>query len=237
MISNQMLDGFPIPDVAREAFQKQGFQSSGLTDGVDMFLAHDKGMSYRFYIHPIYNATKSKIAKYERFDEIQMIEWFVDKRNKPVEQIRFLPPQLLQLDEEGRGIGGAYAESFNRWLDGAKTPGLPLNKWGVLSDADCATLASAGVFSVEQFASLPRAKVTGKDHTEIIEAFERAIQYVAGKIGSVDRDRQADEILELHKANAAKDEAIEELQMQMKALLSKKKGGRPRKIQETDLGE
>lgn len=201
-----------------------------------MFLAHDKGTSYRFYIHPIYNAQKSKIAKYERFDDITMIEWFVDKRNKPVEQVRFLPPELLALDEEGRATGGRYAESYNRWLDGVKTPGLPLSKWGVLSDSDVATLSSGGVFSVEQFASMPRAKVTGKYHTEIIEAFERAIQYVAGKIATVDRDQHADEILALHKANAEKEQAIEELQMQMKALLSKKKGGRPRKV-ETDLGE
>lgn len=234
-----MLNGFPIPDVAREAFQKQGFQNSGLTEGVDMFLAHDKGTSYRFYIHPIYNKQKSTIAKYERFDDVIMIEWFVDKRNKPVEQVRFLPPELLALDEGGQPIGGKYAEAYGRWLSGVKTPGLPLSKWGVLSDSDVATLASGGVFSVEQFASLPRAKVVGKYHTEIIEAFERAIQYVAGKIQSVDRDALSDEMLALHKANSEKDRAIEELQAQMKALLSKKKGGRPRKSKETEtnLGE
>lgn len=219
MISNEMLNEFPIPEVAREAFQKQGFQTSGLGDGVEMFLAHDKGISYRFYKHPVYNTTKSAISKYERFDDINMIEWFVDKRMKPVEQVRFLPPELLRLDEQGNPIGGKYAESYSRWLTGVKTPGLPLGKWGVLTDSDVATLASGGVFSVEQLASMPRSSVVGKYHTEIVEAFERAIQYVAGKTLAVDRDKVADEILALTNANKEKDKKLEALELQVRLLL------------------
>jgi len=241
MINAEMLEQFPLPEVAMENFRKQNYQSSKIDDGVDMFMAHDTGVSFRFFNHAEYNANKSKLVKYEAFDNITMIEWFVDKRNRVVEQVKFLPKELLSLDEDGVCDGGKYQETYERWLTGVNSPGMPISKWGVLSDAEAATLASVGVFSVEQLAAQPRGKMEGKYSLEIVQAFERAIQYVAGKAGRVDLDKHADEILKLSKESAKKDEAIAVLQEQMAQLLArdtdtdsapKRSPGRPKKIVE-----
>ena len=238
MLTNGMLENFPLPEGALEAFKKQNYQSNSLGDGVDMFMAHDKGLSYRFYICPVKNEVKSKIAKYEIFDEIHMIEWFIDRKNKICERVRLLPEELLKFDEDGMCISGLYMKAYQNFLEGKNTPGLPLSKWGVLSDGDVATLASAGIFSVEQLAAQPKNKFAGKYHAEIIEGYERAIQHVSSKDARADATTHINELVKLQQELSKKDDALATLQEQMKNLLSGnidiKQRGRPKKITEEE---
>lgn len=228
------LDQFPIPEVALEGMKSAGFRSQNLEDGVDIFLAHDKGISYRFFNHADYDKEASKKLKYEKFRNIAMIEWFVDKKTKPTERVNQLPRELLSFDEEGNCIGGKYKDAYEAFLKGLNAPGLPLSKWGVLDDAECATLAAAGVFSVEQLAALPRTRVEGKYPQEIVEAFERSIQYVNGKSARTENEKRDEEILKLKAESDAKDAAIKELQAQMAALMSGEEIGKKskRKVEE-----
>lgn len=235
-----LLDQFLLPDGAAEALRKQNRQLQSLGDGIAVSTAgFDTGVSYRFFIHSEYNKLKSKAAKYEKSNEIEMIEWHPDRYNKPTERVKDLGPDLLEFDEEtGEAIGGRYAEAYKRWKAGVTSPGLPLSKWGVLSDGWVTTLAQHGVYSVEQFASMPRSKMDNFKDAEVREAFERAIEFVAMKEGRVQADKQAEEILELQKEKARQAQELEELKAQMKAFLNggaePKRRGRKAQIEETN---
>jgi hypothetical protein len=176
------LDNFVLPDGAAEAIAKQNLQAVQLDDGVSRLTSgHDKGIAFRFFVHTEYNAIESKKKGYEVFDEIEMIEWLVDKGLKPVERVKFLPPALLATDLQGKIMGGRYYESYKRFKEGKKTPGLPLSKWGVLSDSDVATLAANSIFSVEQLAEQDRSVLAGKFPPSFLDALDRAIVYVQSK--------------------------------------------------------
>lgn len=229
-----ILDQFPIPEVAMESFRRNNLQTNNLGEGVDIFLAHDKGISYRFFNHADYNKEKSRVLKYEKFENLAMIEWFIDKKNKPTERVNQLPRELLSFDDEGNCIGGKYKDAYESFLKGLNAPGLPLSKWGILDDAECATLASIGIFSVEQFAAQPRSKIEGKYPSEIVEAFERAIQYVNGKSTRDENSKRDEEIFKLKQESDQKDSAIRALQEQMAALMSGEEIGKKskRKVEE-----
>lgn len=235
---NGILDNFVLPGVAHDALAKMGVRATEIESGVSRFISgHDKGVAYRFFVHTEYNATKSKAARYEVFDTEEMIEWLTDSKCKPTERIRMLPPELLSIDPFTGEAGGRYAESYERFKKGMSAPGTSLGKWGVLSDAEIATLNANNVFSVEQFAAMPRAKIEGKFPQEFKEYFERAVQFVNGKEGRFETDKQAAEIMSLQAEKDKQARMIEELQAQVNALVqgaSAPKRGRPRKSEEVE---
>jgi hypothetical protein len=120
-------------------------------------------------------------------------------------------------------VGGLYFESYKRFKDGLSAPGLSLAKWGVLPDVDVASLTHNGIFTVEQFAAMPRAKIEGKYPIEIIEAFDRAIQYVNGKNGRDESEATANKLLELAAQNAKLQQQLDELKGEKKKVLKGKK--------------
>lgn len=199
-----LIDNFALPDVAVEAIKRQGLKEVQLDDGVNRLMSgHDKGVAYRFFISPVYNKTKSTVAGYEVFDDVEMIEWLIDRKNKPTELVRFLPPELLNFDRDGVCVGGRYKDSYLSFKTGRSTPGLPLAKWGQLSDGEVATLASMHIFTVEQLAEQPRGKFEGRMANEFVEAFDRAVQFVAGKEQRTVQAAQAAKMAELEAANKA----------------------------------
>lgn len=217
------LDQFPLPEVASQALREQGRQAKMLGDGVIDFIGHDRGVAYRFFNLIEHNKEKSKILGYEKYDEEICIEWLIDRKNKPVERIRLLPEEMLRFDQDGEVVGGLYFESYKRFKDGLSAPGLSLAKWGVLPDTDVASLTHNGIFTVEQFAAMPRAKIEGKYPIEIIEAFERAIQYVNGKNGRDESEATANKLLELAAQNAKLQQQLDELKGEKKKVLKGKK--------------
>lgn len=220
-MDSNFLDQFPLPEIASQQLKQQNRFANSLSDGVVDFVGHDKGVAYRFFNHLEYNKIQSQILGYEKFDSIEMIEWLIDRKNKPCEQVRFLPEELIRFNRDGEVVGGKYFESYKRFKDGLTAPGLSISKWGVLGDPEVATLAAYGIFSVEQFAALPRSKVDGKYPQEIIEAFDRAIQYVNGKDGRFEQEQTAQKLLEMSQHSAKQDVEIAELR---KELLAKTKG-------------
>ena len=255
-MQNGFLDNFNFPgEGTREILKAKGLEPQTLHTHqygkVEMYMAHDKGVAFRFFIHPEYSEKMSKLLKYEFFNELVLIEYFVDQRTKPVERIHLIPEELLLFEKEitevptfdkkdvkekityGECIGGQYFEAFKRWKEGVTSPGLPLNKWGVFSDGECATLAARGIFSVEQLAAQPRAKIEGGKLPQVfIDGFERAIQYVNGKINRSGEERLAKQVLELEGAKASNEAALEEMRAEMLAmrkLLTMKEGAPAKK--------
>jgi len=250
---NDVIENFALPGVAADQLRAQAANIKEVTldDGVSMMSGHDRGVAYRFYTHTVLNDKKSKLVKYKHYDEVDMIEWLVDRRSKPTEiALRHftdpsdptktiyrseLPEELLSFDEDGNCIGGLYKEAYDRFKSGRNAPGIPLSKWGVLSDSMVATLASAGIFSVEQLASQPRSKIEGKYPEEILNAFEQAIIWETSKDTRAVASKQSEEILRLSDEVKHRDRRMAELEAQVKALslaTKKKPGRKPKNVQE-----
>lgn len=232
-----VLNGFVLPDGAREDIIKSGAQMRNIDEGLGVMSGHDRGVAYRFFRHSQKNEAKSKAAKVLINDTEHMIEWNKGKRSKPTEKVRFLPPELLFVDEDGE-VSGVMAESFRRYLAGISAPGLSLARWGALDDSQVAMLTSSGIFSVEQFAAQPRNKVQGKFPVEIVEKFEEAIQFVNGQAGRFETEALAKQNVELQAQIAKRDAEFEELKAKV-ALLSAggvepvaaKRGRKPKKVE------
>lgn len=195
---NDIFSNYALPQVAVDDLKRHQVQGRMVSDGVETFLPeNDKGLAYRFFVTTLENKARTKAVGLIRDDEVEMIEWIIDKDNRPTERVRMLPPELLEFDEEGEVIGGKYKDSYLRFKQGAKSPGLPLTKWGVLSDGDVSALARIGIFSVEQLAATPRGKIEGKFYQDVVDAFEKAIMYVRGKDQSKGLDEAASKIISL----------------------------------------
>lgn len=229
-MENGVWDNFNLPEQAVNDLKKQGLKTVSVEDGVSRYMSgHTNGLAYRFFIHPEYSPVRSKIAKYEVFDEIEMVEWIIDRKNKPVERARMLPEELLDLSDPEMPRG-AMAEAYVRFKQGLSAPGTPLSKWGVLSDGEIATLAARGIFSVEQFASTARARIVGVLPDVFVQAFERAIQFVNGKENRLAANETTSQIVELQNRLARQERENNELREQMSGLLTSKARGRPKKI-------
>lgn len=226
------IDNFDIPEVARTALKSQGYHEQQLEDGVSVYAGHDKGVAYRFYTHAEYNAEKSRKTGIECFDDVEMIEWIRDRRTKPTERVRFLPETLLAFDADGNCVGGSYAESYIAYKKGKKQTGASLEKWGLLSTGEVATLAAMGIYTIEQLAAQPEGKFGASFPVSIHEAYTRAKQWVAGESARTEAAETKEEVETLKAQNAAllaRLEALEEDKVAGAVSASKgKKRGRPK---------
>lgn len=239
MLNNSVLDQFQFPADAIEGLQAANLKQVDLGRGASRFMSgHDKGVAFRFFTKPLYNATASKLAGYEKFDEVEMIEWMTDKYCHPTERVKFLPEALLHIDPLTGEARGRYAEAYKRYKEGKAAPGTPLEMWGVFSQGEVATLAMNSIFTVEQYAALPRDRVKGKFPPNFVEAWERAAQFVAGKENRIDADRQAAQMLEISRENAQLKSRLEALEAALtqkaapvteKVESTPKRRGRPKK--------
>ena len=233
-MENGFLDNYLLPDGAAEAIKRNGSNISRIDDGIGFLSGHDRGVAYRFFTHQERNSIKSKISGYPVFDELEMIEWHKDRFDKPVERVRFLPEDLLMFDEDGICVSGRFKESYLRFKAGLGATGMPLARWGVLTDNDIATLTAMNIFTVEQFAAQPRNKIAGRMTPELTEAFEQAIEWVKGKDVRDVSGKQTEQILAVTQENSKLKDEMSVLRDQMTALMSgnqgaKKKAGRPKK--------
>ena len=218
-MDGSFLNNFALPEAATEALAR-GSREVSVTDGVSRYYSGThKGVAYRFFYTEIYNERKSKEAKYPVFDQVEMVEWIVDKDTKPVERVRLLPEELLSISEFTGEVSGAFAESYRRFKAGQEAPGTPLRNWGVLASNWVATLEKLGIFTVEQFAETPRNKVL--QFPEVVqEGWQRAQHEAGNKDSKQAADRLAKELVALKDELAA-----------LKAAQSPKKGGKKAKAE------
>lgn len=221
MYANGILDNFELPGGAREDINKRGLAMRPVADGIQKLSGHDDGMAFQFFMHDEYNQLKSKGLKCQRFDTFVMIRWLKSKRMQPTERIRFLPEELLFVDEDGVA-SGRYAAAYENFKKGAQAPGLQLSNWGVLASEFVATLVAANIFTVEQLAEVPMNKIASKFPEEIRAAHERAVMYVNSKDSNKVIDLAAEKVAELERENAKMRNEMAQMQAQMQALFSSK---------------
>lgn len=213
-----ILDNYNVPAVAQEAFRTGRYAPRTLDDGVQMYSGQDSGVAFRFFNHYEYNKAKSKLSKQEQYDHHEMIEWLRDRDHKPTEQVRFLPPELLEFDEDGECIGGRYAESYRRFKSGLSAPGTPLSRWDAVHDGHIQTLAANGIFSVEQLAATSRDKIRNKFGKEFEEILDRAVEHQNSK-GLRDVSNQAaTEMLKLSQENSKLNDRVAQQEAEMAAM-------------------
>lgn len=208
------LDQFPdIPKQAHDDLKMKMRGGVQLEDGVQraVISGHDGGVGYRFFRHQEYNPVKSEDAGYEVFDEIEMIQWLVDRRTKPTERVRFLPEALLRFDRHGEPRSGRYLEAYKRFKAGEDAVGTPLRRWGVLADNLIASLEAEHIFTIEQFAETPEDRVVGRFPEEFVQAWKRAQQWMGSQNVSKQYGEQSQQLAE----QAA---LIAQLQKQLAAL-------------------
>ena len=216
---NGLLDNVHLPDGAREQLKALNLQAQNLGNGAAMFSGHDQGVAYRLFEHDgEKNATQSKLLGYNKYDKIDMIEWVVDRTLKPTERVKFLPPGLLEFNEYTREpVGGRYLQDYLAYKKGLESPGLLLSRWGELAGPELRTLSDEGIFSVEQFAAKSREWMARFSNSpELMEAYDKAINYVSEKQNRVDAETIAAQFEKLEKKNL-------ELQAQIEAMKEKKK--------------
>lgn len=239
-MDNGLLDSFKFPEDTLDGIKKLNLKSTAIDDGVSRFISgHDQGVAYKFFVLPIYNALKSKAGGYEVFDEVEMIEWYPDSFTVAVERVRLLPEALLHVDEFTGEVYGKYAESYKNFKLGKAQTGTQLSKWGVLSDGQVATLNSNHIYTVEQFAAFPKAKIQSKFPADFVEAYERAQQHLATKEQRFEADKRASELAELTQRNSKLESELQALKELVAQGLDQnvhksgaKKPGRPRKVKE-----
>lgn len=240
-MTNEMLNQFQFPPEAQEFIAGQLSQkvlsNSGGGRAIEFESAgHDKGMAYRFFVHQEKNQIKSEQFEMDIPDSIDMIEWIRDRDHKPTERVKLLPPQLLKFNKAGECVSGAYKEAYLAWKNGLSAPGLSLGRWEKASQADVFTLSSQGIFTVQQFASLPRDRVIGRFPESLVKLFEEAIHYVNAQNPKVDIEAYANELLALKQERSKLTDKLEALTKTVEELSSQqaapKRRGRPKKLVE-----
>lgn len=200
------MSGLPLhllPVDAQVDFAKM--QSKALNgNGVDRhYSGHDNaGLAFRFFVFDEYNQLKSEATKtpsnpygVQIHDPLEMIEIFIDKKTRCHEKVT---------DQ----VRWQYPEEYRRFKDGLEAPGTPLSKWGVVPSHEVATLAKAGIFTVEQLALQNADKIQNAFPKVFFDHFVRAQQFVAAKSGNVHLEETADKLVELQRNYAKMEQRL-----------------------------
>lgn len=204
----------------------------------------DKGIAYEFFNHYSKNEMQSEQFDMEINDTIQMVRWIVTPRKlEPVCRVTDLPPQLLKFrkvfshknsdgvnvmkfykDEktgEMEAVSGVYKDAYIRWLKGMSAPGTPLSKWDKIAPSEVKTLASQGIFSLEQWASIPENQVHERYPKMFHDLHKAAVHAVNAQNAPVSINeikKYADQVQEEKQNNAKLAAVIESLTERLTAL-------------------
>lgn len=253
-----IINQFNFPPEALEDFQRLGLTQKRINQGGGGFVSefqlsgHDRGLGFRFLKVAVENSMLSQEADMEINDEIEMIEWFKSKKEKPVERVHMLPEALLKFrkvkNEQNQMvtkfplecIGGAYKDDYLRWKAGEESLGLELSRWNKVTIGQVRTLQSEGIFTVEQFANMDEDRVVGRFPKGLVQAYRNAINFVKSQSNlEVVKDNAA-EILHLKQAESRLRNELEALKRQLEESASDKKPSKKaakKKNQEIELEE
>lgn len=227
------------------------------------FSGHDRGLGFKFFTHADENKMKSELCGMEINDEIEMIQWFKNKKEQPVERVHMIPDQVLKFKKKQietkvgdkierqmvtvfplECIGGSLKEDYLRWKQGLQSLGLELSRWNKLTVGQVKTLQSEGIYTVEQFAAMPEDRIVGRHGIpkDLVEAYRAAINFLKAQAPIEGLKDTADKMLEMERDNAKLRDSISALTEMVQSLkeaktgrvVSKAKRGRPAKGKKLD---
>jgi hypothetical protein len=232
-MSEGIMDKFELPSNieeagARETVNKLQFKS--IEQGVNVMSGHDKGVAYRFFTTEEFDGGNSDSnieaeCVLPLYNEHDAVEFLFSRKRRPVQFVKHLSRERIRFGADGEVIGGTMAEDYKRWKAGSGPQGTPLELWKEIGPGTLKTLQSQNIFTVEQFASMPREKVQDIFPKSIQVIFEHLVDYISGK--------EAAEVSAEYEEKVAQLEAqIAELQASKESVpeVKKKRGrGRPSK--------
>lgn len=194
------LAAFDLPEGAMQAIIENGYKLVDMNDGVSRMSGHDKGVGYKFLTIQERDEMKSREMGFDVPRKIPVIQWFKDRKTKPMEMIKELPEGLLRFNKLGECVGGRYKEAYDRFLEGQDAEGLSLNRWTDASDSDVFTLTNSGIHTVEQFAELKRERVQDLFGGYFNELWEKAVAFTQkDKVDDSKVAELVDTVVELRK--------------------------------------
>lgn len=201
-----IMDNFALPanveaSGAREAVNKLMFKN--IDNGVSVMSGHEEGMPFRFLQVAVFNGWSPRTKEEEIeaieagrkwsdsnieaecvmpvYDDVDAVEFIYSRYRHPVQLVKHLNRERIRFGIDGEIIGGSMAEDYKRWKEGLGPSGHSLELWHEISPGILKTLNSQNIFTVEQFASMPRNKVKEIFPKNIQLIFEHLVDYVSGK--------------------------------------------------------
>lgn len=175
---------------------------------------NDADVGIRFFIHSEFRPAKSEIVGYDVWEDVEMIEFFVDKLTRI---------SLMVTNEHRR----KYAELYNRFKQGLGSSGTMISSWNQITPSERNMFEAQGIITVEQLAEVQDSRLAALPYGTK-EAREKAKRHVAAQSGKLDAEKYGETILTLQRKLAAM-EAREAARL---AEPAKKTKGRPKKNKE-----
>lgn len=171
---NGILNTYNLPREAVTDLPKLGLVANQNGGGLTTFSGHDSGIPFIFTVEnelvPEWEGDKIVGQKQVQYEAIQ---WIVGRRHKPMDRLK-LRPDLVTFGRDGEPIGGKYLQAYLRFKEGQAMEGTWIRKWDKLSDTDSAMLEQRGIFTVEQFAEIPRNRIVSEFPEGIVQAHDAA---------------------------------------------------------------
>jgi len=175
---------------------------------------NDADVGIRFFIHPEFRPAKSEIMGYDVYEDLEMIEFYVDKLNRITTMVT----------NEHRN---KYAELYNRFKQGLGSSGTMIQGWNQITPSERHMLEAQGIITVEQLAEVQDSRLAALPFGTAAMR-EKAKRHVAAQSGKLDAEKYGDTILALQRKLAA----MEEREAARLAAPTKKAKGRPKKTKE-----
>lgn len=179
---------------------------------------NDADIGIRFFIHAEFRPAKSEVMGYDVYEDIEMIEFYVDKLNRIA----------MMVTNEHRA---KYAELYNRFKQGLGSSGTMIQAWNQITPSERHMLEAQGIITVEQLAEVADSRLAALPYGTAAMR-EKAKKHVAATSGKLEAEKYGDTILELQRKLASM-EAREAARLEAEAAKPAKKAkGRPKKTKE-----
>lgn len=175
---------------------------------------NDGDIGIRFFLHPEFRPAKSEIMGYDVWEDIEMIEYYVDKLTRISEMVT-------------NTHRSKYAELYNRFKQGLGSSGTMIHSWNQITPSERNMFEAQGIITVEQLAEVQDSRLAALPYGTK-EAREKAKKHVAANSGKLEAEKYGETILALQRKLAAM-EAREAARLSEPA---KKTKGRPKKNKE-----
>lgn len=146
---------------------------------------NDADVGIRFFIHSEFRPAKSEIMGYDVWEDVEMIEYFVDKLTRISQMVT---------NEHRR----KYADLYNRFKQGLGSSGTMISAWNQITPSERNMLEAQGFITVEQLAEVSDSRLAALPYGTK-EAREKAKKHVAAQSGKLDAEKYGDEILALRR--------------------------------------
>lgn len=191
-------EGFQIPTQYNSVAGNSAVMTASVYTGMV------KGQPFRFYQIEVLNAKKSTENRYETKDKIDMVEFYVDTKNKYAHRI---DPQIFREHPE-------ILADYSRWKEGRQSDVTEVKDWDAISYSEMGMLIAAGFHTVEQIVAADKERLM-MIGTHWEDTLLKAKQHMESKHRAKRKDAAEEEAEELKASLAVSKAQIQDLAMML----------------------